>query len=308
MGITIGLMGDVMIGRLVNQFLDKALPQAIWGDLLPLLQATDLNVANLETALTKSEKKVPKVFNFKADPEKVACLSAARIDVVNLANNHVLDFSIEGLLETLETLKRAGILYVGAGETLTQAIQPVIVERKGIKIGILGFTDNEPEWVAGPKKPGINYLSVGDLKCAQAAIYGVRNQVDVLIFSYHWGPNMRQKPTQPFIDFAHALIDHGVDIFHGHSAHIFQGFEEYKQGLILYDTGDFVDDYAIDPILRNDQSFLFLVKVGKKGYERLEMIPVLIRNFSLHRAQGHVAVEIEEKMRFLSEKFKVQLK
>jgi poly-gamma-glutamate capsule biosynthesis protein CapA/YwtB (metallophosphatase superfamily) len=300
MTITIGLTGDVMIGRLVNEFLDTAPSRSIWGNLLDEFHATDLNLINLETALTKSKKMVPKVFNFKADPEKVRSLIDGRIDVVNLANNHILDFAVEGLIETLETLNRAHILHVGAGRNLEEAQKPVIIERRGIKIGILGCTDNEPHWSATDSEPGTHYLQVGDIKTALKGIQPLRNQVDILIFSYHWGPNMRQIPTPKFVHFAHQLIDHGVDIFHGHSSHVFQGIEKYKKGLILYDTGDFIDDYAIDPILRNDESFLFLVEVSKEGFQNVRLIPCVIREFCAHRAQGEEAKKIEKRMHQLS--------
>lgn len=298
--VTIGLTGDVMIGRLVNEFLKVAPPQAIWGNLLEEFHKTDLNLINLEAALTKSENVVPKIFNFKADPEKVQSLVEARIDVVNIANNHILDFSEEGLFETIETLDSMNILHVGAGKNLEDSRRPAILSKRGVKIGILGFTDNAPEWEATSHRAGVRYLRVGDLQSALSDIAPLRREVDVLIISYHWGPNMREYPSSSFIQFAHQLIDHGVDIFHGHSAHIFQGYEEYSKGLILYDTGDFVDDYYVDPLLRNDHSFLFLVEVSKKGYEKLRLIPVYIKDFCVHKAEGKVAKEIEARMNYLS--------
>lgn len=298
--ITIGLMGDVMIGRLVNSYLDTVPYETIWGDILPQLHTTDLNLINLETALTNSDKIVPKVFNFKADPQKVAALQKARIDVVNLANNHVLDFDIEGLLETLKTLDQADILHVGAGKNRDESRKPVILKRKGVKIGIIGYSDNEPGWIARERKSGIHYIEVGDLKTVLEDILPLKEQVDVVIVSIHWGPNMQEYPTSDFIEFAHALIDHGVSIIHGHSAHIFQGYEVYHGGLILYDTGDFIDDYYVDPLLRNDRSFLFLVQVSKRGFEKLELLPTHIENFSVHFAKGKEAEEIHQRMSYLS--------
>ncbi len=299
-GITIGLAGDVMIGRLVNAFLDTAPMEAIWGDVLSELLDTDLNLINLESALTRSSLAVPKVFNFKADPEKAAALKKGRIDVVNLANNHVLDFSEEGLFDTIETLDRAGIAHVGAGKNRDEARKPAILTRKGISVGIVGYTDNEPGWKAEEHKPGIHYIEVGDLDTVLEDILPLRDQVDVLIVSIHWGPNMRSFPSAAFIEFARALIENGVDILHGHSAHIFQGYEIYKKGLILYDTGDFVDDYYVDPHLRNDRSFFFKVHVSKEGFQQLEMIPVKIEGCCVHLAKGKEAEAILEKMRYLN--------
>ena len=263
--VTIGLAGDTMLGRMVNEVITLKGYRYPWGNMLPLLHSTDINLVNLETTLTHHTQPVPKVFNFRANPDRVQSLKEARIDVVNIANNHILDFGPEGLFETLEVLKQAGIEYVGAGHNDAEAREPAIISKNGIKIGILGFTDNEPDWLAGPNKPGTNYIRVGIIEPIQKAVSALRSEVDIIILSIHWGPNMREQPSQEFINFAHAIIDSGVDILHGHSAHVPQGIEVYNKKVILYDTGDFVDDYAIDTLLRNDQSCFFIVTVDKTG-------------------------------------------
>ncbi len=301
--ITIGFMGDVMLGRLVNQVIDTKGYKYPWGNMLPILHENDINIINLETTLTRSVKKVPKVFNFKATPEKVQSLIDARIDVVNLANNHALDFSQEGLLETLKTLDNANIKHVGAGENAQKARAPVIIEKKGIRIGIIGFTDNEPGWKAEKNKPGTNYFRVGDVEKVKKDIAHMRDEVDFIIATQHWGPNKREVPTQEFINFAHAMIDAGVDIIHGHSAHVTQGIESYKGKLILYDTGDFIDDYMVGPILRNDHSFLFQVTVSKNSIKRLTLIPVKIENRQVNRATGKDYHELVDRIKRLSQAF-----
>lgn len=301
--IKIGLAGDVMIGRLMNEHLDRVPPFYIWGDLLPLFHSNDLNIVNLEAALTKNEHAAPKVFNFKADPVKVQTLVEASVHVVNLANNHVLDYGEAGLLETLATLKKARIQYVGAGKTIAEAKAPVILQRKGIKIGILGCTDNEPSWRAGENRPGTFYLQVGDLAAIRPAIEELRPEVDILILTIHWGPNMVERPPPEFRRFAHELIDLGVDLIHGHSAHISQGIEVYKGKCILYDTGDFIDDYYVDPILRNDRSFFFIAEADKAGIRALRLVPTLIAHFQVNRAKGPNAEETLERMRLLSKEF-----
>lgn len=305
--VLIGLTGDVMIGRLVNECLNNTNPKYIWGDFLPLLLKTDLNVINLETTLTYSNKLVPKVFNFKADPPKVQSLVEASVDIVNLANNHILDFSEEGLFETIQTLDQANIQHVGAGTNHLEASRAVIKNCQNIKIGILGCTDNEPMWEATEHQAGVFYLNVGDLSAIQGEILKLRPQVDILILSIHWGPNMKERPSHAFIQFAHQLIDCGADLIHGHSAHVFQGVEKYKEKLILYDTGDFIDDYYVDPFLRNDCSFFFLVEVSKKGIEKLTLIPSIISEFQVNRAKGEVASKIISRMQKLSAEFQTEL-
>lgn len=305
--LSIGMAGDVMIGRLVNEHLDSASPPSIWGNLLPLLKSTDLNLINLEAALTRSENRVPKTFHFKADPEKVQVLIEGSIDVVNLANNHVLDYSEAGLIETLQTLDEARIQHVGAGVNFSSAISPVILTRKGVKIGILGCTDNEPTWKASASKPGIFFLEVGDLEAIRESILSLRSKVDLVILSIHWGPNMRERPSQEFREFAHRLIDLGVDLIHGHSAHLFQGIEVYRGKCILYDTGDFVDDYAVDPYLRNDRSFFFIAHADKQGIHAIRLTAVRISNFQVNQARGQEALEIVERMRALSKELGTSL-
>lgn len=304
--IQIGLMGDVMIGRLVNEQMNHAPTLYIWGDVYSLLKSNDLNIINLEAALTRSPHLVPKVFNFKADPYKGQALTGASIHVANLANNHILDYSEEGLLETLTTLDHAGIKHMGAGRNITEASAPVIVDVKGVKIGMLGCTDNEPSWLATQNKPGVKFLEVGNIEAIQEDIQQLRPRVDLLILSIHWGPNMVERPSKEFVQFAHDLIDCGIDLIHGHSAHIFQGVEVYKKKLILYDTGDFIDDYYVDPILRNDRSFLFLIQCTKEGIQELRLVPVVIGHCQVNKANSSDALQIMQRMQRLSKEMQTE--
>ncbi len=301
--VTIGFAGDTMLGRLVNGTITKKGYTHPWGNLLPLLEQTDFNIINLENTFTTSIQKLPKVFNFKADPANVESLKQAHINVVNLANNHILDFGNEGLFNTIQALDTTGIKHVGAGKNQKKAKQGVIITKNNIKIGIIGYTDNEPDWKAQTNKPGINYVKVGDIATIQQDIKIIRPQVDILIITIHWGPNMRQHPNQEFTNFAHAIIDSGVDIIHGHSAHIFQGVEIYQDKLIMYDTGDFVDDYAINSLLRNDQSLFFIVTVTKTGINKVQLVPLLISNLQVNYTEGTTKKEILDRVKTLSAVF-----
>lgn len=301
--ITIGFCGDVMLGRLVNEIMEDRDPEYPWGNTLPLLKKMDLRIINLETTLTNHTEKNPKVFNFRALPERVSILKAAQIDLVSLANNHILDFKEPGLLETIETLNSADIYHVGAGTTDVEAGKPVIITKNDIRIGVIGYTDNEPTWKVGPNKIGTNYIEItnqSDLEKVKTHIQSLRSNIDILIITIHWGPNMKQKPSGEFIEWAHAVIDAGADIVHGHSAHIFQGIELYNNKVIMYDTGDFIDDYAVDPLLRNDQSFLFTVTVNKSGPQSIKLYPVLIDTMQVNQAIGKDKKEIVDKMKQLS--------
>src|SRR5581483_8659044 len=107
-------------------------------------------------------------------------------------------------------------------------------------------------------------------------------------------------PSAEFRSFAQGLIDLGVDIVHGHSGHIFQGIEVYNNRLIIYNSGDFLDDYAIDNVLRNDQSFLYLVTLDKNNIKELQLIPVVIKNMQVNKASAAQRQAILEKMQRLS--------
>jgi poly-gamma-glutamate synthesis protein (capsule biosynthesis protein) len=114
---------------------------------------------------------------------------------------------------------------------------------------------------------------------------------------------MKESPDPYFIDFAHEMIDAGADIIHWHSAHNFQGIERYHGKLILYDTGDFVDDYMVDTYLRNDHSFFFRVEAAKNRQLKLELYPVLISNYQVNLALGEDYQWCFHRMKQLSEKF-----
>ncbi len=292
--LTIGLTGDVMLGRTLDYTIGQRGFDYPWGDVLPLMKETDFNLINLETTLTNSERKVYKTFNFRSAPENIQSLINANISVVNLANNHVRDYACEGLIETIETLDAAGIKHVGAGKNRDDAMAPAVIKRKGITVGLLGLTDNEPGWKAN-HGPGINYVDLTD-KEEKARILGtietLRKEADIILVSIHWGSNMRERPEPGFVNFAHAMVGHGATIIHGHSAHIPQGIEYFHNSLILYDTGDFVDDYVVDSELRNDLSAFFIVTVDKSGILDFRLVPIRISGYQVNRAgyQDHAWV------------------
>jgi poly-gamma-glutamate capsule biosynthesis protein CapA/YwtB (metallophosphatase superfamily) len=292
--LTLALTGDVMLGRGVNETLHAVRPEEPWGDVLPLLSSADLRIINLECAITGHRRpwsRTPKVFHFRADPPAVEVLRAAHVDACSLANNHTLDFEEQGLLDTLAHLEAAGIRYAGAGRNLEGAAQPALLDIHGERVALLAFTDNEPPFAAGPDKPGTNYLPVSlepeVLSRVEAAVGAAREAgAGTIVFSNHWGPNMVQRPKGIFRRFARAVVDRGADVYYGHSAHVFQGVEIYRGKPIFYDTGDFIDDYAVDPNLRNDRSFLFHVSMEDGDLKRLELFPVVLHYARVEIATG----------------------
>jgi poly-gamma-glutamate synthesis protein (capsule biosynthesis protein) len=237
-------------------------------------------------------------------------LEAAQINAVSLANNHSLDYGYEAMFEMLEILDRAKIVYSGAGHNYAQASRLAMSEACGRKLGLLAFTDNEPDWEATAENPGIFYVPT-DLHDPRAAklldlIRESRRAVDLLIVSAHWGSNWGYRPPEEHVTFAHALIDAGADIIFGHSCHVFRGIEFYQGKPIVYSAGNFVDDYAVDQTERNDESFIFILKVRDRIARGLLLYPTLIRRCHASRAKGVHALRISDKMNKLCAAFGIQ--
>jgi len=306
--ITLALTGDVMLGRGIDETLKSRGPNYPWGDCRPLLNEADLTIVNLECVIARGGQpwsRWPKTFHFRADPIAVTALNSAGIDCVTLANNHVLDYEEEALLEMLDLLERGGIAFTGAGRDLAEARRPALLDVLGLRVGVVAFTDNEPEWAATRSAPGTNYTRIAlderTLDPVRQSIAQARaDGAGLVIFTIHWGPNMVQRPSLLFRRFAHAVIDAGADLFFGHSAHIFQGIELYRACPIIYDAGDFVDDYAVDSDLRNDWGLLFRLEVDGSRVQQIELIPTMIRHRQVNVAGGPEREAIAERVQGLS--------
>jgi poly-gamma-glutamate synthesis protein (capsule biosynthesis protein) len=272
----------------------------IWGAALDEWRraAPDLRLVNLETAITRSDVYEPKGINYRMSPENAGCLVAAGIDCCGVANNHVLDWGDPGLIETLKTLRRLGISTAGAGRNLAEATAPAVLAVSG-KGRVLIFcyamttSGTSPDWSATPTRPGVNLLpDLSDRAVEQIAqqVRAVRREGDVVAASIHWGPNWGYDIPNEHKRFAHALIDRaGISILHGHSSHHPIAIERYRNRLILYGCGDFFNDYegiAGYEEFRGDLSLMYFVAADPTTGEiiDLEMTPLQIRRFRLHRA------------------------
>lgn len=290
--LRLALVGDVMLGRLVDRVTAGADPLRPWGDLLPELRGADLTLGNLECAIsTRGEQWAPgiKPFHFRAGPWAAGSLAAAGFDFVALANNHALDYGAVALEDTLELLSQHGVAHAGAGRDLAEAVQPARFETRGWKVAVFSAADHPEDFAATPTTPGIRLIHADPSDPgAQELLDDVRREresgYDLVVVSLHWGPNMTRRPEPGFPDLARALVDAGARLIHGHSAHLFNGVERWKDGLILYDTGDFVDDYAVDEVERNDLQFLFEVSFSPVGDVALSLVPVRIEDFRVRHA------------------------
>jgi poly-gamma-glutamate capsule biosynthesis protein CapA/YwtB (metallophosphatase superfamily) len=297
--VSIALTGDVMLGRLVDQYVVQnrsVRPEALWDDVLPLMLSADCRLINLECVISSQGAKwhpATKAFHFRAQPRALEFLRAAQIDGVALANNHVLDYGPDALLDCLNLLDGAKIQRAGGGATLEEAVAPAVFSLPEGRVAVVALTDNEPEWEASQTQPGVNYVSYDDQglmepyrsRIAQALVLA-RRRADLVIVSAHVGPNWGN-PSRAMQTLAHELLDMGADLYWGHSNHTPQGIELYKGKAILYSTGDFIDDYMVDKEERNDLSFLFMLEVEKNRIARITLHPTRIEDLGVRRANEH---------------------
>ncbi|MGH7857401.1 MAG: CapA family protein [Candidatus Binatia bacterium] len=327
------LCGDVMTGRGIDQILPHPseptlhepavkdargyvrlaedahgpIPRAVdfryvWGDALAEMRERrpDVRFVVLETAVTRSEDWMPKGINYRMHPENVGVLTAAGIDGVTLANNHVLDWGPAGLLETLKTLRDAGVKTAGAGRNLAEAKAPAVFDLSGkARVLVHGFgspTSGVPlDWSATDDLPGVNVLaelSEGTLRRVAADLRSSPRTIRVA--SIHWGPNWGYGITPEQRSFARGLVEAGVDVVHGHSSHHPKGIEVHRGRPILYGCGDFLNDYeGIGGYeeYRPDLSLMYFADLAAAtgSLVELRMVPMQIERFRLRRASGEDA-------------------
>jgi poly-gamma-glutamate capsule biosynthesis protein CapA/YwtB (metallophosphatase superfamily) len=301
--------GDLMLGRLAGEAMLREGADYPLGAIAALLRDADLAVANLECAICEPGERwhgVPKAYYFRAPAMAGEVLRDAGIGLVSLANNHILDYDVQGLLETVRILDAHGIAHAGAGVDLGAATAPVIVERRGVRIGMAAFCDHQGDFAATPEHPGMAWLGLHDEAAAidafAHALAPLRAEgVRWPILSLHWGSNMVGEPSAAQRRLARAAIEVGWKIVFGHSAHVFQGVELHEGCPIVYAAGDVVDDYAVDPEFRNDHQLLFALELGEDAVERIVMHPLFIRGCRVYPANSAQRAWILERMRGLCE-------
>lgn len=298
MELKLALAGDTMLGRGVAARLRSAQPSSLFGPaLLEAVHEADLVVLNLECCIsTRGERWADpfKPFFFRAPPAAVDALSLLGVDCVTLANNHALDYGPDALLDTLAHLGAAAIEAVGAGADEAAARRPAVVAaRGGFRLAVIGVTDHPADYAAGPARPGVAHadLRSGVPSWLSEALAGC--EADAVLVTPHWGPNMTTRP-KPYVRAAAAeLLAAGATLVAGHSAHVFHGVE----GRVLYDLGDFLDDYRVDPVLRNDLGILVLVTLDERGPRRLEALPLALGYCRTELAAGADADWVEHRLR-----------
>jgi poly-gamma-glutamate capsule biosynthesis protein CapA/YwtB (metallophosphatase superfamily) len=282
--ITVGLAGDTMLGRRVAQRLEAVgTGSLVAPEVVAAAREADVFVLNLECCISDRGEpwRAPgKPFFFRAPTAAVDVLASLGVDCVTLANNHALDYGPRALLDTFVHLERAGIRWVGAGPDVARARATIALEARGYRLLVVGVTDHPADFAVERGAPGVAFADLRRgmppwlLRSVEAAVRDVTTGPGAggVLVTPHWGPNMVDTPVRHVCRAAAVLRDAGVTIVAGHSAHVFQGVD----GTVMYDLGDFLDDYAVDQRLRNDLGLLFLVDLDEAGARRIHAIPLAL--------------------------------
>ena len=213
-----------------------------FADVAPLLKSADLAVCNLECVVARHGNHVLKPYTFKARP---ACLAVLQqhFGAVSVANNHSGDYGPEGLLEEFTLLEKAPLPYFGGGRDKQEAHRPLILQRNGRRIALLGYNEFPPRsFEAGEHRAGTAWLvqadAIADIKAARAI-----GHADFVIPMLHWGEELEPSPNDSQKVLARSLIDAGADAVIGAHPHVSQTVNIYKGRPIIYSLGNFVFDY-----------------------------------------------------------------
>lgn len=264
--VTLAVGGDTVLGfnlqdhfdeqRALGRTRSELFDMYIRG-IYPLLQRADLAIVNLECPFTERGEKLPKNFNFRARIEMVELLARASIDVVSTANNHAMDYGVEGMRDTMAALDGAGIGHFGTGNNLADARRPLIVERNGLRLGFLGYYfQNEADMIEPPEifaladRPGTAgcYTDLDGIRnMVSEDVTALAREVDAVIPYFHWGKEGSYSVQLYQFELAYLAINSGARAVLGAHPHRLQGVEVYRGAPIFYSLGNFIYGGAWNP-------------------------------------------------------------
>jgi poly-gamma-glutamate capsule biosynthesis protein CapA/YwtB (metallophosphatase superfamily) len=295
--VRLALAGDTMLGRSVSDAIARTRQPPFDPDVIAAAAEADLFLLNLECCVSARGERwrsPRKPFFFRAPPLAAELLAEMGVDCVTLANNHALDYGPEALLDTFDHLGAAGVGWVGAGPDATAARTPRVLAARGVRLAVIGAADHPQDFAAGRDRPGIAFADLRAEPCGgwlAGAVVAARELADAVLVMPHWGPNMTVRPPRYVMKAGRALVAAGATLVAGHSAHLVHG----AAGRVLYDLGDFVDDYAVHPELRNDLGMLFLVELEPSGAREVEAVPLKLGHCHTRLATGDDAAWIRRR-------------
>ena len=297
-------VGDIMLGDLpasfgfgVGSMIEKYGPAFPFELSRNKLSKADIVFGNLEAVLSKFDSRHDRFDQviLRGQPEAIAGLKSAGFKIVALANNHITQHGLKALQETIAVLRENEIGFIGVNIADDNTCNRHIIDKKGMRIGFLGYNFRPEQYFAGPPP-----YAVGDTGLIKADIAGLRENCDLIVLSLHWGDEFIDFPSAEQVTMAHELIDSGADLILGHHPHILQGVERYKGGIIAYSLGNFIFDMFQE---RFRWTIILKLTIGGRKEIDYEIIPVKINNrFQPETLEGEQGTAIIDHMRELSRK------
>ncbi|MFA6897089.1 MAG: CapA family protein [Patescibacteria group bacterium] len=274
--VVLAAVGDIMLARSVErQMIAKGDWKYPFLSTADITSGADIAFGNLETTILPGKTSADNSFFFRTDPKALEGLKFAGFDVLSLANNHMMNFGLEGLQSTLRNLDGAGIGHIGAGISEKEIYAPVIKEVGGVKFGFLAYTYAEERFSENGDAYGTVYADVDKMKKQVAEL---AKSVDVAVVSMHMGEEYQTQPNAAQKNFARAAVDAGADLVVGHHPHVVETFEKYNGGYIIYSLGNFVFDQMWSEETR--LGAIVKVTVENKKISDMEFVPIKIFNYA----------------------------
>lgn len=266
-------VGDILMGGRIAEILEREGYDYPYRHVGGAIREADLAAGNLENPITSRGEPADKTWTFRMSPKAVPELKASGFDVLNLANNHTLDYGTTGLLDTFRHLDEEGIGRIGAGEDADEAYRPLVTEVKGIRIACLGFSHVVPEvgWKAAAGRPGV--AEAYDMRRALEAVRQAKDEADLVVVMVHWGVERAEEPEPYQVKKGREFIDAGADLVIGSHPHVLQGLESYGGKWIAYSLGNFI--FTVNPGAETRQSAMLQADCRADGDCRLMLVPVV---------------------------------
>jgi poly-gamma-glutamate synthesis protein (capsule biosynthesis protein) len=261
--ITLAAVGDINLGDGPRAVMRSRGVRYPWRNVAPTLRRADVAFGNLECAVSRRGRPVPKQYNFRGGPRALrAAARFAGLDVVNLANNHTVDYGRTALLDTIRFARRYGLTPVGAGRDVAAARRPRIVRRLGLRIAFVGFSDRLPlSFFATPRRPGTSFASVPAIR---RGVRRARRQADVVVATFHWGDELVRRPTARQRLYARTARRAGATAVIGAHPHVLQPWRRHGRGVVAYSLGNFIWTAGSGPTSRTG---ILTLRMSGRGIE-----------------------------------------
>ncbi len=270
-------VGDLMLDRGLGYAISQGHKAYPFAAVEKFLSSADITVGNMESAMGDIGQPAQKSYTFRAPPVAAESLAIAGFDIISLANNHAMDYGPEALLQAIDLLGQQGITAIGAGSDSSKAHQPYILKINGLSLAFLGYVNVPVEvagfdtqsWTATADNPG---LAWGEPSAIKNDVTQASQLADLVVVILHSGYEYVEAQSLEQLAAARTAIDAGADIVIGHHAHVLQGVEFYKDGVIVYGLGNFAFEIDGDP-----STAILNVWLDKNGVRQIEFIPAIIQ-------------------------------